>query len=53
MRKKTAKLTGRTQNRSSNVSLFPLTPDQAMKAVLSISKEDAKRIVASKPGKKR
>jgi hypothetical protein len=45
------KSTGRTHSRASNVSLYPLSPDEAMKAVLSISKEDAKRIVASRPGK--
>ena len=39
--------------RGDPVILYPLTPDEAMRAVLSISKEDARRIVESKPGKKR
>jgi hypothetical protein len=30
-----------------------LSPDEAMRAVLSTSKEDAKRIVGSKPGKQK
>ena len=36
-----------------NVSLYPLTPDEALKAVLSISKEDAARIIGKKSGKKK
>lgn len=41
------------QNRASNVQLHPLTPDQAVRAMFSISKADAARIAASKPGKKK
>jgi len=47
------KTTGRVQDRGSNVRFYPMTADQAMKTVLSISQKDARRIVASKPGKKR
>jgi len=35
------------------VSLYPLTPDQALRAVLQIKPADVKRIIASKPGKKK
>jgi len=47
------KTPSRIQNRASNVSLYPLTPDDAVRAVLSISKEDAKRITHDKPGKRK
>ena len=53
MPNKPSKPTGKTQNRSSNVTVFPLSADEAMRAVLSISKEDAKRIIGTKPGKKK
>lgn len=43
----------RTQNRATNISLYPLSPDEAMRAVLSISKEDVKRIMAKRPGGKK
>jgi hypothetical protein len=33
-----------------NISLAPLTPEQAIKGMFSISKEDVKRITQSKPG---
>jgi hypothetical protein len=40
--------------RGLSVSLYPLTPDQAMgAAVLAIKPDDVKRILASKPGKKK
>lgn len=39
--------------RGNNVSLAPLTTDEAVKAIFQISKEDAKRIIASKPTKKK
>jgi hypothetical protein len=51
-KKKSPLPSGRVQNRLSNVILYPLSPDDAMRRVLSISKADAKRIVQSKPGKK-
>lgn len=53
MPSKPQKPTDRTQARASNVSLYPLNPDEALKAVLSISKKDAKRIISSKPGKRK
>ena len=52
-KKKKSVPSGRAQNRLSNVILYPLTPDDAMRRVLSISPADAKRIVQSKPGKKK
>lgn len=48
-----AKKPAKGQNRASNVMLHPLTPDQAVRAMFSISKTDAARIVASKPGRKK
>lgn len=44
---------GKPQDRASNVNIYPLSADEALKRVMSISKEDAKRIVNSRPGKKR
>ena len=44
------KASGPTGNR---VSLAPLTPEQAIRAVFQIKPADVKRIVASKPGKKK
>jgi hypothetical protein len=41
------------QNRVSNVSLAPLTPEQAITAVFKIKPADVKRIVASKPGNRK
>ena len=35
------------------MSLYPLKPDDALRAVLAIKPADVKRILASKPGKKR
>ena len=43
----------RTQNRATNVSLYPLSPDDAVRAILSIGKDDVKRIVAKKPAKRK
>ncbi len=39
--------------RGDPVSLYPLTPDDALRAVLAIKPADVKRIIASKPGKKK
>jgi hypothetical protein len=39
--------------RGDPVSLYPLKPDDALRAVLAIKPADVKRILASKPGKKR
>ena len=36
--------------RGDPVSLAPLKPEQAIRAIFQISKDDVKRIVASKPG---
>jgi len=35
------------------VSLYPLTADQAVRGIFQISKEDVRRIVAKRPGKKK
>jgi hypothetical protein len=48
-----SRASGSTQNRGSNINCYPLTADEALRGVLSIGKEDAKRIIASKPGKKK
>ena len=40
------------QNRASNVSLHPLTMDQAVDAIFAIKPADVKRVLASKPGRK-
>lgn len=36
-----------------NISLAPLTPEQAITGMFKIKPEDVKRIVASKPGNNR
>jgi hypothetical protein len=41
------------QDRASNVRLAPLTPEQAIRGMFQIKPEDVKRIVASKPGRKK
>jgi hypothetical protein len=41
------------QDRVSNVRLAPLTPEQAIRGMFQIKPEDVKRIVASKPGRKK
>jgi hypothetical protein len=38
--------------RAGPISLAPLTPEQAIRGIFAISKEDVARIVASKPEKK-
>jgi hypothetical protein len=48
-----AKKSGGTQQRASNVSLHPLTPEQAIRGMFQISPKDVKRIVASKPGRQK
>jgi hypothetical protein len=53
MRKNQKMAGGRAHRRETNISAYPASPDDVMRAVLSISKADAKRIIASKPGKKR
>jgi hypothetical protein len=35
------------------VSLHPLTPEQAIKGMFKISPADVKKIIASKPGRKK
>jgi len=51
MPKKTAsKHAGR---RGLNVSLYPLTADQALRAVLAIKPEDVKRIISKPKNKKK
>jgi hypothetical protein len=43
---------GTTQNRASNLSLAPLSMDEAVDAIFAIKPADVKRVVGSKPGKK-
>jgi hypothetical protein len=43
----------RSGRRGDPVSLHPLTPEQAISGMFKIKPADVKRIVASKPGKKR
>jgi hypothetical protein len=52
MSKKPAK-PNRPGRRGLAVSLYPLSPDDAMRAVLQISPKDVKDVLASKPGKKK
>jgi hypothetical protein len=42
----------RSGRRGDPVSLYPLTPEQAIKGIFQISPADVKRIVAKRPGKK-
>jgi hypothetical protein len=42
--------TGRTQNRKSNISLAPLSMDEAVDAFFAIPKEGVKRVLA-RPGR--
>jgi hypothetical protein len=44
---------GTPQDRASNVRLHPLTPEQAIRGMFRIKPADVKRILASKPGKKK
>jgi hypothetical protein len=39
--------------RGDPVSLYPLTADQAIRGIFRISKQDVKRILAQRPGKKK
>lgn len=39
--------------RGDPISLHPLTPEQAIKGMFQINKEDVRRIVASRPGRKK
>jgi len=41
----------RSGRRGDPVSLYPLTAEQAIKAVFAIKPADVKRILASRPGK--
>jgi hypothetical protein len=43
----------RSGRRGDPVSLYPLTPEQAIKGIFQIKPEDVKRIVAKRPGKKK
>lgn len=47
---KSGKLASVARPRNGNNSLHPLTPDDAMRAVLNISPADVKRINGSRPG---
>jgi hypothetical protein len=49
-RRKMRKHPGRGGN---NVSLYPLTADQAVRGMFQIAPEDVKRILAKRPGKKK
>jgi hypothetical protein len=39
--------------RGDPVSLHPLTPDQAIRGIFQIKPADVKRIIASRPGRKK
>ena len=52
-RKRTEQARNIVQDRTSNVRLAPLTPEQAISGMFKIKPADVKRIVASKPGRKR
>ena len=43
----------RSGRRGDPISLAPLTMDQAVDAMFKISPKDVKRVLASKPGKKK
>jgi hypothetical protein len=43
----------RSGRRGDPISLHPLTVDQAVTAIFKIKPEDVKRIVASRPGKRK
>jgi hypothetical protein len=43
--------TPRSGRRGDPVSLHPLSAEQAVRGMFQISKDDVKRILASKPGK--
>ena len=52
-RKKPEQAGNNAQDRASNVRLHPLTPEQAIRGMFQIKAADVKRIVASKPGRKK
>ena len=43
----------RSGRRGDPVSLYPLTPEQAIRGMIQISPKDVARIVASRPGKQK
>jgi hypothetical protein len=45
--------TGTPQDGASNVRLHPLTPEQDIRGMFQISPKDVRRIIASKPGRKK
>jgi len=46
MVKKSKKPLGHTQNRTTNISLYPLTGDQALEAALRMKPDDVKAVIA-------
>jgi len=51
MSKKPAKKT--SGRRGDPISAHPLTPDQLITGIFKISREDVRKVLASKPGKKK
>jgi len=43
----------RSGRRGDPVSLFPLTPEQAIRGIFRIKAADVRRIIASRPGRKK
>jgi hypothetical protein len=43
----------RSGRRGDPISLHPLTADQAVRAIFQIKTDDVKKIIASKPGRKK
>jgi hypothetical protein len=50
---KTKKIKTHAGRGGNNVSLYPLTPEQAIKGMFAMKPADVKRVLASKPGKKK
>ncbi len=53
MPKRQKQSAARAQARATNISAHPLTPDQLITGIFQISKEDVRKVLASKPGKKK
>jgi hypothetical protein len=51
MSHKKSKKATRSGRRGDPVSAYPLSADQLVRGIFQISKEDVKKVLASKPGK--
>jgi hypothetical protein len=47
------KKNGHSGRKGDPVSTYPLSADELVRGIFKISKEDVKRVLASKPGKKK